>query len=95
MITSYIGALNETVANRGILIDGNWTSPEYKEKFIDSVVEAMNKEDESDRSLLHQYAIENFGLDQLSQEWETMFYDLIEELKTNPITPYMPTIGYK
>lgn len=47
------------------------------------------------REELQQYAEERFCLDKLAKEWESMFYYLIEEIKTNPISPYQPTDPYK
>ena len=95
IVTSSIAALNETVSNRGILIDGDWTSREYQNKFIDAVVTAMTIEDNSDRIILQDYAKEHFCLDKLANDWQTMFYSLIEELKTNPIVKYYPTKNYR
>ena len=95
IISSSIAALNETVGQRGILIDGEWTSPEYHTKFIDAAVKALTNEDDSDRLVLQQYAKDNFGLIELAKDWETMFYSLLDELKINPIVPYQPTIPYR
>lgn len=95
MITSNIAALQETAASRATLLDGEWTSPEYQQKFIESVVSALNKPDDSDRLQLQEYAKENFGLDTLAQDWEQMFYKLIDNLKINPIIPYYPTAKYR
>ena len=95
MVTSAIAALNETVGNRGVLIQGEWTSPEYQKQFIDATVKALTYEDDNDRKLLQQYAQEHFGLDELAKDWEKMFFNLMEELKTNPIVPYMPTQSYR
>jgi len=94
IVTSNIAALKETVADRGVLIDGQWTSPEYQNKFIEEAVKALTNEDESDRVSLQQYA-ENFSLDTLAKDWEKLFYNLLEEIKTNPIIPYCPTQAYK
>ena len=95
MVTSSIAALNETVADRGTLIDGDWVSPEYKSKFISAVVKELQKSDESDRDALQKYAQENFGYNDLAKQWEELFYQLIAELKTNPIVPYMPIAEYQ
>jgi glycosyltransferase involved in cell wall biosynthesis len=95
MISSTIAALNETVADRGVLLPGEWTSPEYKDKFVQATVEALTKEDDTDRAKLQQYAKEYFGLDTLAKDWEAMFHDLIESMKTNPIVPYYPTTAYR
>ena len=93
-ITSNIAALQTTVGSRGVLINGDWTSDEYKNKFVDSVVAALNNADENERKALQQYARDNFGLDTLADEWNKMFYDIIEEVKWNPISPYRPTVPY-
>ena len=95
MVTSSIAALNESVGERGILIDGDWTSEDYKKNFIEAVVSAMKYKGEEDRLLLQKYAKENFGLDDLAKDWEKMFYDLIEENKINPVIPYLPTKPYR
>ncbi len=95
MVTSSIAALNETVGKRGTLIDGDWTSPEYKAKFIDATVKAMKDYNEADRKKLQKYAKENFDLNLLADDWQDMFSNLIEELKINPIVPYQPTNDYK
>lgn len=95
IITTAQAALNETVADRGSLIEGIWTSKEYQDKFINETVKALQKEDECDRLLLQEYAKNNFSWDELSKEWNDMFLKLLENLKTNPIIPYMPTKGYQ
>lgn len=48
----------------------------------------------SNSETLQKYAKENFGLEDLAKDWEKMFYTLMEEVKTNPISPYQPTIPY-
>ena len=93
--TSSIAAINETVGDRGTLISGDWTTKEYKDKFIESVVKQLKDTDNSDRIKLQEYASKHFGLDDLAKDWEKMFYDLIEEKKSNPIVPYQPTIPYR
>lgn len=94
IITSSIAAINETVGNRGVRIDGDWTTDEYQKKFIDETVKALLKEDDNDRIILQQYAKNNFCLDTLAKDWEEMFYNLIKEIKTNPINQYYPTKEY-
>lgn len=95
MVTSSIAALNETVGNRGILLNGDWMSYEYRNNFIDSVVDSMNRNDGSDRVTLQKYAAENFGLDSLAQDWDKMFHSLISDIGINPLVPYYPTIRYR
>lgn len=93
--TSSIAALNETVASRGTLIDGDWTSQPYKDQFVKSVVKSMKQSHEADRLNMQQYAKYHFSLGQLAKEWNDMFYALIENLKINPVAPYSPTVPYK
>jgi glycosyltransferase involved in cell wall biosynthesis len=88
MVTSPIAALNETVSDRGSMISGDWLSLDYQNRFIDSVVAAMTKTDESDRLSLQQYAHDNFSWDSLALEWSKMFDDLIVETAEKVIPPY-------
>jgi hypothetical protein len=81
--------LKETVADRGALIEGDWVSTEYKKKFVDAVVLAMQSDDGTDRLNLQQYAAQHFDLDILAQDWEKMFSCLIEEIMDSPIVPYV------
>lgn len=43
-VTSSIAALNEVVGERGALIDGDWTSIEYQDKFVEASVKALTDE---------------------------------------------------
>lgn len=96
IVSSPIAAINETVGDRAFaLISGDWMTKEYQDKFIESAVAALSKEDESDRIAIQQYAANNFGLESLSKNWEKMFYDLINDIKINPVVPYQPTNEYK
>lgn len=94
MVTSNLAALKETAGDRAVLLDGDWTSSEYQNNFIEAVVEKLTNEDDSDRAALQNYAKNTFDLDLLAQQWEDMFYMLLHELKSNPIVPYFPTGKY-
>lgn len=90
------GALKEIVGERGhLIINKDWTSPEFKKEFVEETIKALKKEDNSDRLELQNYAKEHFCLDKLAKDWEKMFYNLMEEMKTNPIVPYQPTLPYR
>jgi 2-polyprenyl-3-methyl-5-hydroxy-6-metoxy-1,4-benzoquinol methylase/glycosyltransferase involved in cell wall biosynthesis len=94
MVTSSIAALNETAGDRAILIDGDWATTEYQQKFIDAAVEKLTSSNDLHRKELQNYAKNNFDLNLLAKDWQEMFFSLIEELKTNPIVPYQPTKKY-
>lgn len=94
MVTSNIAALKETAGERATLLDGEWTSPEYKKQFIDQTVKELLNYNEDERIDLQKYAQENFGLDDLNKKWENMFISLIDEIKTSPIIPYQPSKAY-
>lgn len=93
VVSSSLAALNETVADRGKLIPGDWCSMEYKNEFINSVILALTQP--VNRHMLQKYAQDNFCLDKLAQEWHQMFFDLIENKKKFPLTPYFPTSPYR
>lgn len=87
IVTSNLAALKETVKNVGAgeLIDGEWTSPEYKQKFINATVRSL-------RSNIRDYNLDVFDLNTLAVEWNDMFYNLIEDKK---ILPYVPSRAYQ
>ena len=89
IITSPIAALKETVSNRGTMIEGDWASPEYKKKFVEAVVSALQKDDDSDRPALQKYADQNFDLSNLACDWHKMFLSLIKEVEENTLIPFV------
>jgi glycosyltransferase involved in cell wall biosynthesis len=91
IVTSPIAALNETVGNRGTMIDGYWLSPEYKAQFADACVAAMLKPGDEDREELRRYARENFDLDLLARDWHLMMTKLVRAVSQNPVVPYRTT----
>lgn len=93
VVTSNIAALKETVKN-GVLLDGEWTSKEYQEKFIAEAVKALN-DNRTDLQRLSPSIAVDFGLTALAREWETMFINLLEQTKTHPLNPYQPTKPYQ
>ena len=95
IITSNCGALQTTVGNRGVLLDGEWTSQPFQNSLVENTVKALMYEGDEDRLELQKYAREHFGFDELVSDWEKMFYNLIELKKTNPIVPYLPTKSYR
>ena len=90
MVTSPIAALNETVGNRGALVSGHWLSTEYKKKFVDEVVVAMEKPGEDDRVTLQTYARDHFGWDSLATEWDAMLRSLATPAIASPVAESSP-----
>lgn len=88
MVTSPIAALNETVGSRGTMIGGDWLSWDYQSRFVDAVVDAMIKTDDSDRLQLKSHAMQHFGWDNLANEWGAMFTGFIEEVSLNVVPKY-------
>lgn len=95
IVTSSVAALNETVGDRGVRIDGDCDDPAYRKQFIDQVVKALTNPNETARITRAEYAKANFGLDDLGKGWQGMFEALLYQKKTNPIVPYQPTEGYE
>ncbi len=75
IVTSPIAALKETVGNRGVMIEGDWMSPEYQSKFVDAAVWALNNP--GNRESLQAYAREHFSWDGVADEWEEMMRELL------------------
>jgi glycosyltransferase involved in cell wall biosynthesis len=79
IVTSSIAALNETVGPRGALIDGDWLSKDYQDKFIKESIDAMLNTSEEKRQALTNYAKENFDWIKVAKDWDK----LINELMSN------------
>jgi glycosyltransferase involved in cell wall biosynthesis len=92
IVTSPIAALNETVAERGLLVSGDWLSSDYQAKFVDGVVAAMEKGQDSEfRASQQAYAREHFGWDSLADEWDAMLNRTLDEVGKNVVVPYKGT----
>jgi glycosyltransferase involved in cell wall biosynthesis len=92
MVTSPIAALNETVGNRGVMIQGDWLSSEYQSAFVDAVVSAMMKPDDGDRNVLQAYARDHFSWDGVARDWDSMFRKVIADVSQNVVIPYRRVI---
>jgi glycosyltransferase involved in cell wall biosynthesis len=88
IVTSPLAALNETVGSRGRMISGDWLSPEYGAAYTDAVVEAMTRPEAGDREHLSSYATQNFGLDALAKDWDTMLHRILHEVERDVVVPY-------
>ena len=89
IVTSSIAALNETVGKEyGTLIDGDWMSDEYQQKFIAEVEDALTASENGDRDSVQERARRDFGLDQLADDWGSMFREEMQRLDTQPLVPY-------
>jgi len=88
IVTSPIAALTETVGPRGRMISGDWLSPEYKAAYVDAVVDAMSRTDDSDRAEISDYAARNFGLDSLALDWDAMLHRVVDEVERDIVVPY-------
>jgi glycosyltransferase involved in cell wall biosynthesis len=99
MITSNVAALKETVSNRGVLIDGDWLSRDYQDKFVEETVKALNNSDNSDRVRLQEYARNNFGLDGVCESWNDIFRERLGlsqvSSQIKDITPYQSYEGFE
>lgn len=88
IITSPIAALNETVGNRGVMIQGDWLSAEYQEKFVDATVDAMTRTSNEDRFELQKFAKKNFSWDKVAAEWDVSLRRIIDDAQTSILVPY-------
>ncbi len=88
IVSTKLGGLIETVGDHGVLLEGEWTSPEYQQKFIDETIKALNTPERECSGV-------EFSLIELAQLWDSMFRRLTEEKKINPINKYQPTKKYQ
>jgi glycosyltransferase involved in cell wall biosynthesis len=79
LITSPIAALNETVGNRGAMIEGDWMSAQYAESFANELINKLTNTKEDERMDLKEYARENFSITFLAENWNNMFNILLED----------------
>src|SRR4029077_14739304 len=70
IVSSPIAALKETVSNRGVMIEVDWMSPEYQNKFVDAAVWAL--QNGGNREALQQYARDHFSWDGVVSQWEDL-----------------------
>jgi len=93
MVTSSIAALNETVAWRGRLIDGDWLNPGYQQAFADAVIQAMNRTDDADRRELQSYARANFSWQGVAAEWDALFHQLVANRVRGTLAPFRGAVS--
>jgi hypothetical protein len=99
IVTSPIAALNETVANRGAMIPGDWLSEAYQSEFIKAAVSAMTEKGDADRERLQEYAKKNFGWEGVVDQWEGWMHP--DDTTKRPahkavpsLKPYVPVPGF-
>jgi len=99
IVTSAIAALTETVGwQYGVLLEGDWLSPEYQAAFVNHVVEAMTAPEGEwgqTREKIKERAASDFGLDALADEWVTMMREEIVTAHLSPLVPYRARADFK
>lgn len=91
IVTTSRAALKETVADRGVLLDGDWLTDEYRNDFVNAVVDAMRVPDGvgwPSRRNLHRYAREHFSWDGVADEWDRALRQLVEDAEFGVMPPY-------
>ena len=86
MVTSPIAALNETAGDRAVMIDGDWISESYQDKFVKASVEALLNTTEEKRQSLTAYAKEHFDWVKVAKSWNVMFSELLSN--DSSVLPY-------
>lgn len=98
IVTSAIAALKETVGPQfGVLLDGDWMSPEYQAAFVANVVDAMTCPEGEwmrTREKIMARAREDFGLDALAADWVQMMREEIVTAQLAPLVPYKPRVDF-
>lgn len=80
IVTSALAALNETVADRGVLLREDPHSDAYRVAFTQATIAALLSEpNNDDRVALHRYAARHFDLPRLTTEFVSLFRALIQQ----------------
>jgi len=84
IVTSPVGALPETVGDYGRLVEGDWVSAEYQEKFVEAAVGALYFDDPvpgqfrgHTREETREEALRAFRWDGVAEQWDALFEDLM------------------
>jgi len=87
IVTSKRGALVETVdPGAGILLEGDPSSEEYQEKFVDAIISYMHDDKLYDAaSEAGQRKARKLGWDGVAKDWTKKFDRMIEELNDDPV----------
>lgn len=91
VVTTAKAALNETVANRGHLIPGDWLDVRYQDAFVAGAIEALTAPDPWrgwTRDALRDEAQARFCWDGVVDDWEMLFADLLAEVDDGVLPPY-------
>jgi len=95
IVTSSLAALDETVADRGVRIQGDWMSTDYQKAFIEAAVNALRKEGDEDRQQLQRYAESAFSWDGVAAAWNDLLLRSLHELADQPLVPYRAVRGFQ
>jgi len=89
IVTTPIAALNETVADRGVMVSGDWLDPVFQSNFTDKMVTALTTtEVDIERQSLMVYARDHFSWDSLAKDWNEMLYRVMREVEIDVVVPY-------
>ena len=104
IVTSHNAALVETVGKQGTLIEGDWLSSPYQDRFVAAAVRALvapEKGDDRDdaggaydftRTDQTQQALARFDWNPVAQEWDALFKDLVTQAQAGTLeVPYRST----
>lgn len=88
MVTSPIGALQETVGPRGSMVSGEWMSDGFLNSFANEVTRAMLDEDEAYRGVLQAHARDHMSWDGVVREWDSDLRVILKEVQHDIVTLY-------
>ena len=88
IVCPHTAALEETVFDRGRILQGHYDDPDYLAQTVNLTVEALLSEDDSERSRNMAHARSNFGWDKVSEEWDFMMRRHLNEMQQNPARIY-------
>lgn len=88
VVTSPLAALPETLGSHGVFVNGDWTSDEYQNEFVQRIVQSMLSTPESYRKSARGYATRSFNWDGVARDWDNILRKTVAEVESNVVLPY-------
>lgn len=99
VVATPLAGLNETVGELGNLVAGGpqqpeeQGSPEFRERFVEALEDAMTSSDEAYRECLRGHARATFSLDALASDWDAMLLGIVADVEEKAVPRFNPAVA--
>jgi glycosyltransferase involved in cell wall biosynthesis len=93
IVTSPVGALEETTGDRATYVVGDWLSEEYQAEFVERLVEALGApEEDEERERSRKFARANFSWEGVVEQWDALLKQVAAEAEDFVLPPYQGVV---